>query len=664
MRVARGIVAFGFLSSALGLAGLAGAQSDATNLPPPAAPPAASEPHETYVGVETPAHADGPAVDYTLRATLDATAHTITGTGTITVHNSTNADLRELWVHLYMNAFKNVGSRFLREPVGPFRGGGGVTAWGMIDVTRFRARGEDLWQKAEISSGRDSDETDVRVPLPFPVQKGGVLTIEVEFLTTLPSVVERTGFSGSYHFAGQWFPKIAKLEPNGTFTHFAFTHLTEFYANYGNYDVTLDVPAGFVLGATGPIVEQKDEGGRHTERHVQGDIHDFAFTAWDQFERAERKIGDVSVALLFPRGMQHTMERELASITWSLPAFSAKYGRYPYPVLTVVHPPDRARESGGMEYPTLITTGGPHWLPDGFLLGEEVTVHELGHQWFYGLIGSNENRYPFLDEGLNSFAEQDALAEHYGQASVIDMLDLTLSDTAVQAVSSRFAVHDDPVNLPADEFATGFNYGRLVYGRTAAVMETLKRTYGESITTTMGKYARRQRFQHPTPETFYQELGDTAGDDARAFAERALNEKGWLDYVVLSVAGDEDAEAGVYDKDGKRETVPRGAPKGHGGTALIGKRGTLSLPVDIELTDTNGAKRRVRWDGKGPHFRVHYDGDAPLAYVVVDPDHAVLIDQNFLNNHMATAKGSSQGAPRSFERAFFWAQSLLLSVSP
>ncbi len=641
---------------------VSGRDATAANVPPVSPQP--REPRETQLGVELPAHAQGPAVDYTLRATLDPKAHTITGVGTITVHNSTNADLRELWVHLYMNAFKNAGSRFLREPVGAFRGGGDVQSWGMIDVTRFRARGEDLWQNAELTTGRDSDETDVRVPLPFAVQKGGVLTIEVEFLTTLPSVVERTGFWGSYHFAGQWFPKIAKLEPNGTFTHFAFTHLTEFYANYGAYDITLDVPQGFVLGATGPITEAKDEGGRHVERHVQSDIHDFAFTAWDQFVRADRKIDDVSVALLFPRGMEHTMERELAAITWALPSFSAKYGRYPYPVLTVVHPPDRARETGGMEYPTLITTGGPHYLPDGFLIGEEVTVHELGHQWFYGLIGSNENRYPFLDEGLNSFAEADAMHEFYGESSVLDLMDLTLSDTAIQAVSSRYSVHDDPVNLPADEFATGFNYQRLVYGRTATVIETLKRTYGDTVTTAMGKYARKQRFQHPTPEMFYQELGEAAGDDARAFAEHALNDKGWVDYVVLSVAADEESDAGVYDKNGKRETIARGAAKGHGGTALIGKRGTLALPVDIELTDTNGEKRRVRWDGKGPHFRVRYDGDAPLAYVVVDPDHAVLVDHNFLNNHMATAKAKTNGAPRSTERAFFWAESLLLSVTP
>jgi hypothetical protein len=650
------------------LAQVAGAQSgDAPPSAPHPAPGNAPAQPDAFPGVPVPEHATGPGVDYTLRASLDPTTHTIKGSGQITVRNTTDADLHELWVHLYMNAFKNADSRFLREPVGPFRGGGSVQSWGMIDVTRFAARGEDLWKKAELSTGRDTDETDVRVPLPFTVQKGGVLTIDVEFLTTLPSVVERTGFWGSYHFAGQWFPKIAKLEPTGTFAHFAFTHLTEFYANYGTYDVTVDVPSGFLMGATGPIVEQKDEGGRHTERHLQSNIHDFAFTAWDQFERSEQKVDGVNVTLLYPRGMQHTMQRELDAVSWALPHFSSAYGRYPYPVLTVVHPPDRARETGGMEYPTLITTGGPHYLPDGFLIGEEVTVHELGHQWFYGLVGSNENRYPFLDEGLNSFAEEDAMAAHYGPGSVVNMLDLQLSDIAVQAVSSRFAVHDDPVNLPADEFATGFNYGRLVYGRTATVLETLRRTYGREPTmNAMGLYTRKERFSHPTPDVFYDEIEKDLGEGARAFAEQALNSKGWVDYVVLSVAADQDSSAGVYDRDGKRETVQKGATGAarNGGSALIGRRGTLSLPVIIELTDTLGQKRRVNWDGKGEHYRVHYDGDAPLAYVVVDPDHAVLVDHNFLNNHMATSRAASPSAPRTFERAFYWAETLLSLVSP
>ena len=319
------------------------------------------------------------------------------------------------------------------------------------------------------------------------------------------------------------------------------------------------------------------------ERHVQSNIHDFAFTAWDQFEKRETKIGGRRPSRCSLRKTwRASIDRELAAISFRAPLLQRKStAKYPYPVLTVVHPPDTARETGGMEYPTLITTGGPFYLPRALRIGEEVTVHELGHQWFYGLVGSNENKYPFLDEGLNSYAEEDELSHALGAGSVVDAFDLKLSDLSVQAVSSRFAVYDDRVNTPADEFATGFDYGRLVYARTATILETMRRTWGEDkMARALGFYARDYRFGHPTPPDLLRELGDQMGDDARAFATTALDEKGWVDFVALSAQSDSDREpAGMFDRNGTRETALGGAAphaKFHG-TVLVGRRSLPSI---------------------------------------------------------------------------------------
>ena len=95
---------------------------------------------------------------------------------------------------------------------------------------------------------------------------------------------------------GQWFPKIARLEPDGTWAHFPFHHLAEFYADFGTYDVTLDVPEAFAIGATGPVVERRVDGGRRVERHVQGDVHDFAWTAWDRWQTVARDASTASTS--------------------------------------------------------------------------------------------------------------------------------------------------------------------------------------------------------------------------------------------------------------------------------------------------------------------------------------------------------------------------------
>ncbi|HZU84095.1 MAG TPA: M1 family metallopeptidase, partial [Polyangiaceae bacterium] len=470
-------------------------------------------------------------VDYTLRASLDPVLHTVHGEGTIVWRNTSEQPVRELWVHLYLNAFKNERSAFLRERIGG-RGSRDPEDWGWIDVRELALRDADgppvdLRSAMETASPDDGDETDARVRLPRAVAPGEAITLDVVFDDKLPSVVERTGYRGGFHMVGQWFPKVARLEPDGTWAHFAFHHLSEFYADFGTYDVTIDVPEGFVVGATGPAIESRVFDRRRVERHVQRDVHDFAWAAWDEFRTERRTIDGVDVEVLYPPGCAAMARRELDALRFALPYFSSRYGRYPYGLLTVVHPPEDAAEAGGMEYPTLITTGSPWWTPPGVLAPEIVTVHELGHQWFYGLVATDERAWPMLDEGVNQFAEIDAMEKWRGPGSLVDLAGLRVSDAAVQAVAGNLAAHDEPVAQPADRFSSGAAYGRLVYARTASVLATLARVYGdEAVGRALGRYARRFRFEHPGPEqlasAFERELGAGAAQALR----RALFEKG------------------------------------------------------------------------------------------------------------------------------------------
>ena len=294
-----------------------------------------------------PEHAED-VVDYTLHAELEPKGHTVHGEGSITWRNTSEKAQSEVWVHLYLNAFKNERSTFMREPASGSRGGGSVTDWGTIDVKRFAFEGNDLWPGADMTGGRpgDPDETDVRVPLPHEVPPGGTAVFEVTWDDKLPTIVERTGYHGSFHMMGQWFPKIARLEPDGRWAHFPFHHLAEFYADFGTYDVTIEAPKGYVLGATGPVVESHDDGDMHTERHVQHDVHDFAWTAFDQYQERNETIDGVHVRVLFPRGYGYAAQREIETMRFAIPYYGKRYGRYPYETLTLVHPPEGRRRSG------------------------------------------------------------------------------------------------------------------------------------------------------------------------------------------------------------------------------------------------------------------------------------------------------------------------------
>jgi hypothetical protein len=609
-----------------------------------------AEPRGASPPDELRAHA-ADVVDYTLSASLDPAAHVVHATGTIRWRNTSSKPVSELWLHLYLNAFKDDRSDFLRERVGG-RGSAPMEGYGQIDVRSLAlhnpdAPPDDLLPTIEVKRPGSDDETDARVPLPRDVRPDEAITLDVAFDDRLPIVVERTGYRGSFHMVGQWFPKVARLEPDGTWAHFTFHHLSEFYADFGAYDVTLDVPEAFTIGATGPAVETRVTGGRRVERHVQRDVHDFAWTAWDEWQSRRDVVDAVAVTVLYPPGFGAVAERDLEAVRYALPDDSARYGRYPYATLTVVHPPQEAAESGGMEYPTLITGDGPWLTPRRILEPEIVAVHELGHQWFYGLVATNEAAWPFLDEGVNQFAEGDTMARWRGPGCAVDLLGLRVSDAAIQAVGGNLAARDEPVAQAASAFSTGANYGRLVYARTASVLETLRRVYGDAaVAQALGRYTRRFRFEHPGPDQFVEVFEEVLGPAVAATLRAALFDKGWVDFAVDRVRSERLPNGGDYES-----------------SALVRRRGPLVFPVEVELFFADGSRRREPWDGRGDWKLFELRGPVALSGVVVDPDDRVAIDANLENNHASTPDGGGR-ARSTLERLTYWMQLALQVLSP
>jgi hypothetical protein len=320
-----------------------------------------------------------------------------------------------------------------------------------------------------------------------------------------------------------------------------------------------------------------------------------------------------------------------------------------------------------MEYPTFITSGGSWATPSGVLAPEIVTIHELGHQWFYGLVGTNELAWPMLDEGLNQFAEQDGMAKWRGAGSAADLAGLTLSDAALDAVGGTMRVHDEPVAQPANAFTTGANYGGLVYARTAAIVETLRRVYGdEPVLRALGRYARRFRFQHPGPADLLAVFDEVLGARVAATLRTALFDEGWVDYAVDGVwARKAERAAGMFDRDGKRDRVEPGAREegGWDDAVLVRRRGTLSFPVDVDILLADGTTRREHWDGEGQSRRFAWHGDVAVVGCVVDPEDRVMVDGDLANNRGA-ASGHAGGGRNVLERVLYFTQLALQAGSP
>jgi hypothetical protein len=594
----------------------------------------------------------------------------VSARGSIELYNYTAQALPEVYLHLYMNAFKNDESLFLRSPFGAGRSGQHGSKWGYIDVKRLVTRegAIDLWPaRGAKSPGDPQDETDVRLPLPAPLEPGKRLTLDVEFEVQLPEVVERTGYVEDYHFVAQWFPKLARLMPDGTFAHFTFHPQSEFYADFGSYDVTLDVPAAHVVGASGRCEEGKAPPGRRSLRCRAEDVHDFAWTSWPGFQELRQVVDGVEVRVLTPPGHSRNAAVELDTAKFGLEHFGRRFGRYPYPTLTVVHPPSAASNSGGMEYPTLFTTGGPWYTPwSGARAIEAVTMHELGHQWFYGLFASDEHRYPFLDEGLNSYAEQSALSARYGDASAFSGFGLRISSEALSRAIAAERGADEPLAQGAADFFSFRSLGAIVYSRTATLLSTLERVYGKAeFDAALMDYAQAARFRHPEPRQLVDAVRGRLGEVAARNLERALFERGHVDYLVRDVQSAAlDPPAGVFDESGGRRTVARADARPtarFAGHAVVLRHGTLELPVQIELRFEDGHTELRNWSGDGTRYIVSYEGPSRLVGVTVDPKQRVLLDDDLTNN---AASRQDAGASRVLERLLYVAELLLAGGVP
>jgi hypothetical protein len=641
-----------------------------------AAPPAMAEPAPPPIGpaydddAAMPAHAVEVA-SYTLHASLDPSAHTLHGEGQIRWRNTSRVPQNELYIHLYLNAFKNQRTYFMRLPTGGFRGSGKLNAFGYIDVKRFAVRemeGKDVWADADRTSpGDPEDETDIRIPLPRAVPPDATITIDVAWDEHLPALLFRTGYVDSFHMVGQWFPKLARLSPDGRWAHFPFHHFSEFYADYGTYDVTVETPDNFIVGATGHLEGEVRKGGRIERRYLAQDIHDFSFTAWDAFKEINEKTEDgVAIRCLYPKGFDRVAAVEIETVRFGLDYFGKLFGRYPYGTLTIVHPPPGADEAGGMEYPTLITTGDSWFLPlTGVRIPDIVTIHELGHQWFYGLVGTNENAFPFLDEGINSYIQDDALEARFPGSSVVRSLGLSIGLPATSRVAAVDRFRNAPVAQPASAFLSGADYGALVYSRTATILSTLARVHGaDQVRRALGRYARRYRFEHPGPEEFIAAIHEVLGSDAAEALRAALFDRATVDYIVDGIESKKDtAPEGIFGDPAHPSPapVPEGAAS-YRGSALVRRLGTLRFPVDIDFIGADGSVQRVRWDARESAARLPYTGKSGLSAVVIDPEHKILLDENLTNNARRVERPLV--FLRVLERALFGAEAALAVMLP
>jgi len=566
-------------------------------------------------GTRTRTGAPGPRywqqwADYKLEAELNPVSKRMTGKGTISYQNRSPDTLRTVYIQLLQNIYAP-GARHNTSVPWSVEG---------IEFGRVAAQGMDLVVAGGEAPGYDVNGTIMRVRLPKPLPPGGTADFAFDWkLRVPPDGAPRGGQDGEVYFMNYWYPQMAVYDDINGWQIDQYLGNSEFYMGYGNYDVSLTVPAGWLVTATGTLQNPQDvltqqtrarldsarsdsaivhvvtdvdrEPGRSTAAGKDGkltwrfraqNVRDVSWAASSRYlwDAASAPVGDADgdgkpdTALIesFYRPEQRInhWDQSARYTQYSIEFFSKFLWPYPYPHMTAVDGPESC---GGMEYPMMTCIGG-QWDTLGLY---EVTTHEIGHMWFPMIVGSDEKRFAWMDEGLTQF----------DQSQSMDAFFKGFDDEARNRKNYiYFAATGGEVELMhhGDRFPNYPAYGVGAYYKPASVMVALRGVLGREVFDKAFKeYGRRWRYRHPSPYDFFATFEDVSGRDLSWFWRTWFFETWRLDQAIDTVVTVGDSlEVGIVN----RGKAPM--PVHLVVTRTDGRADSLDIPVDVWL---GGAKR-------------------------------------------------------------------------
>ncbi len=513
--------------------------------------------------------------NYKIEVILNDDSSYLFGFETIEYINNSPDVLKEIYLHLYPNAYKNNTTAFAKEKIAKKD----TKFWmaeekdrGFINNLNFKT--EALSIPLQYSN---TSSDNAKLILPKPLAPGQRITITTTFNVKIPYTFSRLGHVGQSYQISQWFPKIAVYDING-WNQIPYLDQGEFYSDYGNYEVSITLPKNYLVAATGNLQDEteinwlKERANSHrrqpeefeknetkTLHFTENNIHDFAFFADKRWCVAIKDIhlpsGRKVTAYAFDT-LYRNADQGLKYIEKAIVYLSQNVGEYPYQ--TVKSCTGAMQAGAGMEYPTVTIVGQQH---------EAEVVHEVAHNWFYGILGSNERRYAWMDEGITTFYELQICTEKEENqlSKIIQRItgnDFTYNNTNLvwllgKINSSR--AEDAPLNLPANEYS-GTNYAALIYYRTALNFNYLKKYLGQELfDSCMKNYYALWHHRHPLPGDMKKSFVLVSEKNLDWFFDGMLTETQNYDLAIRKIIKEDknqELEIHLRNKSGKAIAVP------------------------------------------------------------------------------------------------------------
>lgn len=497
-------------------------------------------------------------VRYNIKATLNDTEKSITANETIIYKNNSDSALDFIWFHIWPNAYKNDSTALMQQIKNDTSRKKKAENYGVgyIEGLSFKVNGK----AAQTSPHPNPVYIDViKLLLPAPLKPGDSVEISTPFKVQLPPYFSRSGYADGEFMACQWYPKPAVYDKTG-WHEFPYLDMGEFYSEYADFNVSITVPAAYVVGATGTLqtteeldiykaigkkntanrtgkpalYETKNSTSKKTLTYTALQVPDFAWFAEKgfviQYDTVQLNSGKVVDAFSFYHNKEKTIwNNSIDYIKDATRKYSNWIGEYEYPVVQAVEGP-KNNSSGGMEYPMITLITSPDAKPESL---DGVIAHEVGHNWFMSMLGSNERAHTWMDEGLNTYYQFRYEAEKYRSNSVfgdaipeeVKKMPADKFMDIIYNVINENVPMKSAMDIPADQFASSDEYGVVSYVKTALWVYLLEAAVGRGkVDSAFQNYFAKWKDKHPQPEDLKAAFEETIGGNLDKFFDLTKKE--------------------------------------------------------------------------------------------------------------------------------------------
>ncbi len=584
--------------------------------------------------------AELPLSRYNMEVKLDHPNRTVTAITQLHFCNPSPVPIYELRFYMYLNSFKSFNSSFLKGTNTIF--GRRIDHWtpeemGYIEVDSIFRSGN--CPKAALhhpmhyiqpNDNNPEDQSVLRVPLDLPIGPFQTQTFTIYWKAKMPKTIARMGYSQDFYLFCHWFPQLGVFQKDecGNWNwncHQAFRN-TEYYSDFADYEVGIEIDSAFKIGSTGSLTYKKANGGKVVYHYTAKNVIDFAWAIYPHAKEFEVLHRNTLIRLLVPYHYIDQAERSLAILKFALDYFEKNLEEYPYPTITVVCPPFHALRSGLMEYPRLITTGSFYKMPTFLRTMESLVVHEFAHQFFMAVVATNEKEEPWMDEGLATYYEDKIIDALFPLVSVGRFAITNKALTRVE-YTSLAKENQGIVARPGWDFGEA-NYKALVYSKTATTLHSIERMLGDSLMKEMIRsYYQASKFKHPSAhdmiESFHdflvRSIDSTEAKNILAFFQTALFDNKVIDWAVKSVTHLENKghEPWKYSR------------------IEMAQLGNWIIPTEVKAILQNGHEIVLPNQTIHRNTAIEVCDVAHVVSVEIDPHQKILLDINLNNNSLS-----------------------------